>query len=214
MRGAWTLALRGRRVSGGAVVLPLSSSLSYRTTAREMLPSARVVSVPPMSVSNAAQGRPAYQPFQCLVCHSRFTRHENLKRHAALHSRSQDEAPLPCEFCHATFSRPDLRRRHMKRKHLEHEDRWGRKRRQRDQQSPTQGSDGASDAGSTRADKAASLSPTESQRSLHSHHSNGEGELDMDSAIWHTALRCDQRQSDHHITATTPRGQICPPVHP
>ncbi|KAJ5147097.1 hypothetical protein N7476_001376 [Penicillium atrosanguineum] len=73
-----------------------------------------------MPVSHASRGE-SYQPFQCIVCQSRFTRHENLKRHAALHSRSQKDASLPCEFCHATFSRPDLRHRHMKRKHPEYE---------------------------------------------------------------------------------------------
>ncbi|KAE9371707.1 hypothetical protein N431DRAFT_426333 [Stipitochalara longipes BDJ] len=57
------------------------------------------------------------QPFQCHICGSRFTRHENLKRHAGVHSRSGGEASLPCEFCQTTFSRRDLRFRHMKRKH-------------------------------------------------------------------------------------------------
>ncbi|KAH8424400.1 uncharacterized protein LDX57_002151 [Aspergillus melleus] len=61
-----------------------------------------------------------YQPYQCLVCQSRFTRHENLKRHAKLHSASH-QASLRCGFCQTTFSRPDLRNRHMKRKHPEHE---------------------------------------------------------------------------------------------
>lgn len=63
------------------------------------------------------------QPFQCPVCQSRFTRHENLKRHAALHNRSPKDTSLPCDFCPTTFSRLDLRRRHMKRKHPEQEGR-------------------------------------------------------------------------------------------
>ncbi|GAQ44939.1 hypothetical protein AtubIFM55763_009119 [Aspergillus tubingensis] len=76
----------------------------------------------------------SYQPFQCLVCMRRFTRHENLKRHAALHSRSRKEVSLPCDLCQATFSRPDLRHRHMKRKHAEHEQRRTTKRpKQRDE---------------------------------------------------------------------------------
>ncbi|KAL6230640.1 hypothetical protein BDW75DRAFT_234244 [Aspergillus navahoensis] len=75
--------------------------------------------------------RTLYQPFQCLICQSRFTRHENLKRHALLHTRSRDEPQLPCDFCAATFSRPDLRKRHMKRKHPEHEIRRATKRAQR-----------------------------------------------------------------------------------
>ncbi|KAI2947297.1 transcriptional regulator family: Fungal Specific TF [Aspergillus niger] len=75
----------------------------------------------------------SYQPFQCMVCLRRFTRHENLKRHAALHSRSRKEITLPCDLCQATFSRPDLRHRHMKRKHAEHEQRRATKRpKQRD----------------------------------------------------------------------------------
>ncbi|KAF1948312.1 hypothetical protein CC80DRAFT_459454, partial [Byssothecium circinans] len=74
----------------------------------------------------------AYQPYACDVCQSRFTRHENLKRHAALHSRSQGEAALPCDLCHATFSRPDLRNRHMKRKHPDHDVSRVRKRRRHD----------------------------------------------------------------------------------
>lgn len=71
--------------------------------------------------------RGPFQPFQCLICQSRFTRHENLKRHALLHSRSEDEALLPCELCQATFSRPDLRNRHMKRKHPGNQDGRGKR---------------------------------------------------------------------------------------
>ncbi|KAF2641945.1 hypothetical protein P280DRAFT_497796 [Massarina eburnea CBS 473.64] len=66
--------------------------------------------------SNTTEKRPAYQPFQCTICQSRFTRQENLKRHAVLHSKSS-EASLSCNLCQATFSRPDLRTRHVKRKH-------------------------------------------------------------------------------------------------
>ncbi|KAL4958446.1 fungal-specific transcription factor domain-containing protein [Aspergillus filifer] len=83
-----------------------------------------------MSVSTTSRG--LYQPFQCLVCQSRFTRHENLKRHALLHSRSQDEPQIPCDFCSATFSRPDLRNRHMKRKHPEQDQRRAKKRAHRE----------------------------------------------------------------------------------
>ncbi|PKX92282.1 uncharacterized protein P174DRAFT_512924 [Aspergillus novofumigatus IBT 16806] len=74
-----------------------------------------------MSVSHSPTPLPPYQPFQCAVCHSRFTRHENLKRHATLHSRSLGQALLPCDYCKTTFSRSDLRHRHIKRKHPEHE---------------------------------------------------------------------------------------------
>ncbi|KZZ92579.1 Transcription factor [Moelleriella libera RCEF 2490] len=77
-----------------------------------------------MPFSSAANNAECSRPFQCLVCHSRFTRHENLKRHAALHCRSPDGIvatigpSLSCTLCPATFSRPDLRSRHMRRKHL------------------------------------------------------------------------------------------------
>ncbi|TGJ88334.1 hypothetical protein E0Z10_g428 [Xylaria hypoxylon] len=63
---------------------------------------------------------PPQQPYRCLVCSRRFTRHENLKRHAALHSQSRGRSLLQCEFCAATFSRGDLRNRHVQRKHPEH----------------------------------------------------------------------------------------------
>ncbi|KAF1945612.1 hypothetical protein EJ02DRAFT_34412 [Clathrospora elynae] len=84
-----------------------------------------------MSVSvlaNAIERPPAFQPFQCSICQSRFTRHENLKRHSAVHSRSQDVTSLSCDICNATFSRADLRVRHLKRKHPGQDDR-PRKRR-------------------------------------------------------------------------------------
>ena len=69
-----------------------------------------------MSTAEPTQAVPS-QPFQCHICRGRFTRHENLKRHAALHSRSENQSSLPCTICETTFSRPDLRSRHMKRKH-------------------------------------------------------------------------------------------------
>ncbi|PMD30586.1 hypothetical protein L207DRAFT_520083 [Hyaloscypha variabilis F] len=73
------------------------------------------------SVANVEAAAPSsrLQPFQCHICGSRFTRHENLKRHAGVHSRSGGEASLPCDYCQTTFSRRDLRFRHMKRKHPE-----------------------------------------------------------------------------------------------
>lgn len=143
---------------------------------------------------------PSYQPFQCLICLVRFTRHENLKRHAALHSRSQGEASLSCEFCQASFSRPDLRYRHMKRKHPEHEQRRTT-RPHRDQPSPRQGSDGwsppagGSQPGSPQA---------ESQDGLLHQRSRNEGDLEIGSRIWHTALRYAQHQVDYdHYAEST-----------
>ncbi|KAH7094425.1 fungal-specific transcription factor domain-containing protein [Paraphoma chrysanthemicola] len=71
------------------------------------------------ALSNTTDKSSSFQPFQCAVCQSRFTRHENLKRHATLHAKSRNEASLSCDICHATFSRADLRLRHLKRKHPE-----------------------------------------------------------------------------------------------
>lgn len=84
-----------------------------------------------MSVAIASPDAQCYQPFQCHVCQTRFTRHENLKRHAALHTGSREKPSFPCDFCPITFSRRDLRHRHLRRKHPEHEVRRGPKRRRR-----------------------------------------------------------------------------------
>lgn len=73
-----------------------------------------------MEALEFSERREPTQPFQCLICSTRFTRHENLKRHSTLHSRSNSQVAIQCEYCQATFSRPDLRNRHMKRKHPEH----------------------------------------------------------------------------------------------
>jgi len=62
------------------------------------------------------------QPFECDVCHSRFTRHENLKRHSELHTRPKGDTSFACRLCRTTFSRRDLRDRHVKRKHPDQEE--------------------------------------------------------------------------------------------
>jgi len=62
------------------------------------------------------------QPFECDICHSRFTRHENLKRHSELHTRPKGDTSFACRLCRTTFSRRDLRDRHVKRKHPDHEE--------------------------------------------------------------------------------------------
>lgn len=81
-----------------------------------------------MSVAVAGAEEQPYQPFQCLICQSRFTRHENLKRHAAVHTRPRDKSAYTCDLCPTTFSRRDLQHRHMKRKHPEHEEAAAAKR--------------------------------------------------------------------------------------
>ncbi|THX50475.1 hypothetical protein D6D06_07949 [Aureobasidium pullulans] len=59
----------------------------------------------------------ALQPFQCVTCKSRFTRHENLKRHLLLHRTSAGNTKHPCFYCDRLFSRRDLRKRHIKKQH-------------------------------------------------------------------------------------------------
>ncbi|KAH7139578.1 fungal-specific transcription factor domain-containing protein [Dendryphion nanum] len=138
-----------------------------------------------MSVSVASstvERRPSFQPFQCTVCQSRFTRHENLKRHAALHTRSSEDTALSCELCNATFSRPDLRHRHMKRKHPNHEDLRPKKRHA--SQHPRSGGTN---------EETASASPTDSRCSLPSPPS---GDENIDRGFWQTTMRNDRRHRD------------------
>ena len=75
----------------------------------------------PISTLAGSDTSTPFQPYQCIVCGNRFTRHENLKRHAALHTRPGKEGGMPCSLCSATFSRPDLRSRHIRRKHAGHD---------------------------------------------------------------------------------------------
>ncbi|KAL6898450.1 fungal-specific transcription factor domain-containing protein [Trichoderma evansii] len=144
--------------------------------------------------SVASEGVPAYRPFQCLVCQSRFTRHENLKRHAALHARSHDKTALPCGVCEVTFSRHDLRHRHMKRKHPEHNDRRPVKKSRYQQAETTQvGDEGQCEGG----DEALSLCSATSRRSSLRQQSSDEGEVEIESGPWHTELRYAQYHVDH-----------------
>ncbi|KAH8700701.1 fungal-specific transcription factor domain-containing protein [Talaromyces proteolyticus] len=124
------------------------------------------------------------QPFQCLVCQSRFTRHENLKRHAALHSRPQDRTALYCQFCPAKFSRPDLRCRHMKRKHPEHEQTHTTKRSRQERPSFGHASD---DVRSPHVERASPGSQDGSSPSY-----PGE-DSELSSTAWSTALQYTQR---------------------
>lgn len=147
-----------------------------------------------MIESVAGEGVPAYRPFQCLVCQSRFTRHENLKRHAALHARSHEKATLPCGVCEVTFSRHDLRHRHMKRKHPEHDESRPAKKPRCQQAATTQVSDEGQYEG---GDEALSPSSATSRPSSHRQQSSDEGEVEVDSELWHTELRCAQYHVDH-----------------
>ncbi|WWD06381.1 hypothetical protein V865_004471 [Kwoniella europaea PYCC6329] len=58
-------------------------------------------------------------PFQCTVCLRRFTRHENLKRHAHRHRKPEEEVKYACNHCNKVFARSDLRRRHIRKQHPE-----------------------------------------------------------------------------------------------
>lgn len=156
-----------------------------------------------MSISHTTV-MPSYQPFQCLICQSRFTRHENLKRHSALHTRSQAESSLPCDFCHATFSRPDLRNRHMKRKHPEQEQHRISKRTQR----PATRQDRAHSSLSPTA-----VSPTGSQGEIpspESANSSPDEGLGMADGAWSPTLRYQQQfdrghpREDQTLATTAP----------
>lgn len=139
------------------------------------------------------------QPFQCSICLSRFTRNENLKRHAALHSSSHVEASLPCGSCNAVFSRSDLRQRHLKRKHPEQVEGPTPKRRQRETEAPITWN------GPTRSlpAKIASVSPVGGQEALEPPGASDEEGPENDCSPWQTALSCEQPPpdpdyQDHH----------------
>lgn len=132
-----------------------------------------------MSVSTDTMSGSAYQPFECPICQSRFTRHENLKRHAALHSSSEGKTSLPCNFCPATFSRNDLRHRHVKRKHPEQ---WNSRATKATRQDATAPRQVFSEARSPK-DQRLSESPSESHHNWHA------GDLTEPNAVvgsWHS----------------------------
>lgn len=111
-----------------------------------------------MSVSTVPRREPPYRPFQCIICLARFSRGENLKRHAALHNRSQDKGSLTCPLCSVTFSRADLRSRHIRRKHPEYEE-----QRQPPKRPRRQASNLEPERWAEQTNAAGSVSPTESQ---------------------------------------------------
>lgn len=139
-------------------------------------------------LSTNTERESSFQPFQCSICQARFTRHENLKRHAALHSRSHKKASLSCDICHATFSRPDLRLRHLKRKHPEIEDSRPTKRR----------ATAEVDSRRSRGKISPSNSPARSRHDSHIHHSGDEDESQ------HSLYgNCGGRHSPYQNTETT-----------
>lgn len=144
-----------------------------------------------MSVSIAKSGGPTYQPYQCSVCQSRFTRHENLKRHAALHSRSHKEASLSCDICDVTFSRSDLRHRHMKKKHPEQELRRATKRPRRHPSVSTSNDEGIDE---NAGDTASSASPPETQSIFPLQYLNEGCDIPLDDGAWEALMQNEQRQ--------------------
>jgi hypothetical protein len=131
--------------------------------------------------------QPSFQPFQCQTCQSRFTRHENLKRHAALHARTREEASLTCHFCAATFSRSDLRQRHTRRKH------------------PDQQASQLTKQSRVQPDGVFPVSVHEQQSNLASVTPDEMGDLDLDTA-WRTIL--DGHSQQHNSTKDHELGGI------
>lgn len=147
------------------------------------------------SVANAEAAAPSsrLQPFQCHICGCRFTRHENLKRHAAIHSQGGGEASLPCDFCQTTFSRRDLRFRHMKRKHPDQLERRAANGREEDPAVAGKSRD------SSRLQENVSFSalPSEIPFGLQPQHSLKGMEVEMDSWVGRMDLPQRQPQLDH-----------------
>lgn len=131
--------------------------------------------------------QPSFQPFQCQTCQSRFTRHENLKRHAALHARNREGASLACHFCAATFSRSDLRQRHTRRKH------------------PDQQASQLTKQSRVQPDGVSPISVHERQSNLASVTPDEMGDLDLDTA-WRTIL--DGHSQQHNSTTDHELGGI------
>ncbi|KAF2720608.1 hypothetical protein K431DRAFT_285711 [Polychaeton citri CBS 116435] len=169
-----------------------------------------------MSPAVADAGSSSYQPFQCSVCQSRFTRHENLKRHAALHSRSKDETSISCNLCGVTFSRRDLHHRHMKRKHPEQRDSRAVKRPRRDSAAAT----GWEDGWTSQGDRATSTSPEGGRHDLTPQATGDKEEVEMDSLAWRAFgqrqleqdSRTEQADCDDNLASTsTSAGDKCSP---
>ncbi|KAK7717599.1 hypothetical protein SLS64_003093 [Diaporthe eres] len=157
----------------------------------------------------AAAGEQSQQPFQCPDCRTRFTRQENLKRHAALHTRSQEKVSFPCGFCRTTFSRRDLRLRHVKRKHPEQDDGWPPKRIRRTPPAPAATDLDCSSSEASEDAKTPSVSLSESQYSLLSQQWEKEMHLDLSDAAWNIELPCMDEQArlehDYQYHGLSPR---------
>lgn len=169
----------------------MPTSLSYPTFFTFSLSISMSVSVSGSRIETPTPSS-RLQPFQCRICGSRFTRHENLKRHAAVHSRSGGEASIPCEFCQTTFSRRDLRFRHMKRKHpeqLELQNTSGREKNRGTSRNPK-------DSLALQDTESFSAIPSDISFILQPHNSvNG---IQGDIGNWVSQLDVPQLQAQHH----------------
>lgn len=163
-----------------------------------------------MSLVASGAGEQSHQPFQCPDCRTRFTRQENLKRHAALHTRSQEKISFPCGFCRTTFSRRDLRLRHIKRKHPEQDDGWPPKRARRSPAAPPSTDLDCSSSEASEDAKTPSASLSENQYSLLSQQWDKEMHLDLSDAAWNIELPCvdGQGQLEHNFQYRQPRGSL------
>lgn len=163
-----------------------------------------------MSLVASVAGEQSQQPFQCPDCRTRFTRQENLKRHAALHTRSQEKVSFPCGFCRTTFSRRDLRLRHVKRKHPEQDDGWPPKRARRSPPAAPATDPDCSSSEASEDAKTPSVSLSESQYSLLSQQWEKEMHLDLSDAAWNIELPCmdGQGQLEHDYQYRHSRGSL------
>lgn len=136
------------------------------------------------------------QPFECDVCHSRFTRHENLKRHSDLHTRPKGDSSFACRLCRTTFSRRDLRDRHVKRKHPEQEEERPTKVARRD----TVTSIGQARKGSTHKSlgiRQSSTPPVVEQTNPTSQEWGTGAYLDVDNGSWNMNMPYDLPMVDY-----------------
>lgn len=131
------------------------------------------------------------QPFECDICHSRFTRHENLKRHSDLHTRPRGDPSFACNLCRTTFSRRDLRDRHLKRKHPDQEHGRPAKVARRDTVISVDQARRRSPIGPPQEVRPSSASPSTGRRHVPVQEWNSDAYLDMDNASWDIQIPSD-----------------------
>lgn len=140
------------------------------------------------------------QPFECQICNSRFTRHENLKRHSTLHTRPKGDGSFACRLCSTTFSRRDLRDRHFKRKHP---DQQGESRPVKARRRDTVTCVGGSCTGASprsRGTRCPSRSPSAEQPEMLSSGWDNRAYHDMDDGLWgvHAPFELSQPGNEYY----------------